>query len=191
MWALACWSASRLVFCFSQWENDKGSRSSSCGRGELLNLCDTLEEQQTVWVCISLPGGRYVKLSFCQAIHSYLYAPVSPVEIITQPLELSSVAPSKPVTFTVSTTGKKPLSYQWQWKPPKKEGVSEEWLPCCDVEMSDGATLTIPSVQKSNEGNYRCVIGKHSSSLISKPVQLSVGKSLKCVPEVWYPALDS
>ena len=76
------------------------------------------------------------------------------------------------------------LNYQWQWKPAAKKGWmwwwggSEEWQPC-DAEWSDGGTLTIPKVQKSNEGSYRCIITNCGGSQTSKAASLSVGKNSK------------
>ena len=78
------------------------------------------------------------------------------------------------MVFTVQATGTEPLRYNWQWKPTEEEG---EWQPC-PAEWSDGATLTIPSVQKSNEGSYCCVVSNCAGTVISKPAQLSVGKNL-------------
>ena len=79
--------------------------------------------------------------------------------------------------LTVQATGTEPLSYHWQWKPAKEEeGRSKEWQPC-DTKWSDGATLTIPIVQKSNEGSYCCVISNYAGSQTSNPAELSVGKS--------------
>ena len=77
------------------------------------------------------------------------------------------------MVFTVQATGTDPLSYLWQWKPAEEE---DEWQPC-HAEWCDGATLTIPSVQKSNEGNYCCVIRNHAGSETTKPAHLSVGKN--------------
>ena len=58
----------------------------------------------------------------------------------------------------------------------EEEGGNEEWQPC-DAEKSDSASLTIVSVQKSNEGNYRCVISNFIDSETSQPAKLSIGKS--------------
>ena len=63
-----------------------------------------------------------------------------------------------------------PLSYLWQWKTAEEGDGSEEWRPC-DAEE---ATLTIPSVQKSYEGQYRCVVYNHTGRQISKPAKLEV-----------------
>ena len=78
------------------------------------------------------------------------------------------------MAFTVQATGTDPLNYHWQWKPAEEDG-SEEWQPC-DPEWSDGPTLTIPSVQKTNEGSYHCVVSNCADTLISKPAELIVGK---------------
>ena len=88
---------------------------------------------------------------------------------------MKDAIPGKPVKFTVQATGTDPLKYQWQWKPAEEEGGNEEWQPC-DVEKSDSASLVIASVQKSNEGNYRCVISNCAGSATSEPAQLSIGK---------------
>ena len=75
--------------------------------------------------------------------------------------------------FTVQATGTEPLSYHWQWKPAEEESGSEEWQSC-PAEWCDGATLTIPSVQKSNEGWYCCVISNCAGSQASNPAKLEV-----------------
>ena len=98
-----------------------------------------------------------------------------PPKVTDQPKSLSKVSPGKPAMFTLQATGTEPLSYHWQWKPVEEEGGSEGWQTC-RAEWSDGATLTIPSVQKSNEGNYRCVIRNCAGSQTSNPAELSVGK---------------
>ena len=76
--------------------------------------------------------------------------------------------------FTVEATGTEPLNYQWlHWKPAGKEDGSKEWQPC-PAEWSDSATLIIPSVQKSNEGRYCCVVSNCAGSQASKSVILEV-----------------
>ena len=96
-----------------------------------------------------------------------------PPKITLHPKSLKEVCPTKPVVFTVQATGTDPLSYYWQWKPA---GENEEWQPC-DADLSYGATMTIPSVQKSNEGSYRCVISNYAGTQTSNPAELSIGKN--------------
>ena len=93
--------------------------------------------------------------------------------IAIHPEDSIAAIPEKSVTFTVQATGTEPLNYHWEWNPAK-EGGSEEWQPCSGVEGYDTATLTIPSVQKSNEGMYRCVISNCAGSKPSKPAELKV-----------------
>ena len=99
-----------------------------------------------------------------------------PPSIITDPQDLIA-AQERSAKFTIRAIGTEPLSYKWQWKPAAKKwwmwGGSEEWKPC-DAKGSDGATLTIPSVQKSNEGSYRCVISNCAGNETSKPAKLRV-----------------
>ena len=102
-----------------------------------------------------------------------------PPTITQHPEELKGVVPGKPVTFTVQATGTEPLTYQWQWKPAG-EGSRKEWQEC-NVKRFPGANssmLTIPTVQKSNEGSYCCTISNPVGSQTSKPAVLSVGKIL-------------
>ena len=96
-----------------------------------------------------------------------------PPEITAHPQELRNVLPGKLVTFTVQATGAEPLSYKWELQTGCRTWQS------CDVEGFSGAnssTLTIPSVQKSNEGSYRCVISNIVGIQTTEPVKLSVGK---------------
>ena len=100
---------------------------------------------------------------------------------VTSHLEsVGEVCPGSTVTFCVQATGTEPLSYHWQWKPAEVlEGGSEEWQPC-PAEWSDGAILTIPSVQKYNEGSYCCVISNFAGTQTSK-AEITVGKSLESI----------
>ena len=75
--------------------------------------------------------------------------------------------------FTVEASGIEPLNYKWEWKPAE----SEEWQQPCDTQGFNNAILAIPSVQKSNEGSYRCVISNDAGSQTSEPAELSVGKN--------------
>ena len=97
-----------------------------------------------------------------------------PPRMTTHPQDLKNIVPGKLAKFTIQATGTNPLSYHWQWKPAA-ENESEKWQSC-DAEWCDGATLTIPSVQKINEGGYRCVVSNCADTLISKSAQLNVGK---------------
>ena len=84
---------------------------------------------------------------------------------------LKNAIRGKFVKVAIRAIGTKPLSYQWQWKPTR-----EGWQPCT-AEWSNGATLTIPKVQKSNEGSYRCVVSNCAGIQTSNPAKLlSVGK---------------
>ena len=113
--------------------------------------------------------------TFCT--YMYIFTADSP-RVTSHPRDLKDVVPGKPVMFTAEATGTEPLSYQWlHWKLAGEGGGSGEWQPC-PAEWSDGATLTIPSVQKSNEGHYCCVISNCAGSQASEAAYLSVGKNL-------------
>jgi len=91
-----------------------------------------------------------------------------PPSIISQLQKLKDTLQGKCVKLAIQAIGTTPLSYQWQWKPA--------WQPC-DAEWCDGATLTIPNTQKSNEGTYHCVVSNYAGNQTSNLVELlSVGK---------------
>ena len=80
-----------------------------------------------------------------------------PPKVADHPKSLKDAVPSKPVTFTILANGTEPLSYQWELKTRDE---SRGWQSC-DMERFSGAkrpTLTIPSLQKSNEGSYYCTV---------------------------------
>ena len=95
-----------------------------------------------------------------------------PPKITVHPKSLKEIWPVKPVVFTVQATGTDPLSYHWQWNPTEEE----EWQSC-HAECCDSATLTIPSVQKSSEGSYRCVISNYAGTQTSDSAELIIGKN--------------
>ena len=101
-----------------------------------------------------------------------LHCPLAqPPRITLQPQELKDAVPGKIVTFTVQATGTEPLSYQWKL---------QQCGTLCDVESFPGAnssTLTIASVQKSNEGSYCCTVSNCAGSVTSECATLSVGKN--------------
>ena len=101
-----------------------------------------------------------------------------PPKITCHPQELNGAVPGRPVTFTVQATGTEPLDYKWQWTPAGEGSIS--WQQC-DAERFPGACrpkLIISSLQKLNEGTYRCVVSNCAGTQISKPAKLSVGKVL-------------
>ena len=103
------------------------------------------------------------------------YFVADPPCVTSHPRDLKDAVPGKPVMFTAEATGTEPLSYQWQWKPVME---CRKWEPC-DVDQFVGADsflVTIPRVQKSNEGSYRCIITNCAGNQTSNPANLTVGK---------------
>jgi len=121
-------------------------------------------------------GKNLFTNQLCEASqqHSALHTADLP-RFTTHPKELKYAVPGQSVTFAVHATGTEPISYQWQWKPAgSQHGESEDWQ-LCDVKCSDGSTLKIPNVQKSNEGSYRCVISNCAGSQTSTAADLNIG----------------
>ena len=88
----------------------------------------------------------------------------------------------EPVTFTIQATGTEPLKYHWEHK--SRDG-SQGWQSC-DVESFPGAnssTLTIPKVQKSDEGSYHCTVSNLAGSETSECATLALGE-LNCMHTV-------
>ena len=123
-------------------------------------------------------NSQYMVATFCLFLLCMHAA--DPPRITTHPQELKDVAPGRCAMFSAEATGTEPLSYKWEWNPAGERRGTEEWQPC-DLESfsgGDSSTVTIPSVEKSNEGSYRCVISNCAGSQTSKLAQLSVGKSI-------------
>ena len=108
-------------------------------------------------------------------LHVFLLQLAEPPTITAHPQKFSNVVQGELARFAIQATGTNPLRYHWQWNPAEKSG-SGEWQ-LCPTEWCDGATLTIPSVQKSNEGSYRCIAYNCVGEQTSIPAKLSVGKN--------------
>jgi len=81
---------------------------------------------------------------------------------------VKNAVPDKPVTFSIQATGTEPLNYQWECKIG--DGSDVERIP-----GTNSSTLTIPRVQKSNEGSYRCTVSNCAGSETSECATLTVG----------------
>ena len=111
---------------------------------------------------------------------TFLFTIDDPPKVTDHPKSLKDAVPDKPVTFTIQATGTEPLHYQWQWKLKTGDG-NKGWLPC-DVERFPGAnssTMTIRSVQKSNEGSYCCTVSNNAGSETTECATLTVGELKK------------
>ena len=94
--------------------------------------------------------------------------------ITTHPQQLKDAIPGDTLAFTIQASGTEPLNYQWEIRDE-----SGGWQ-FCDVERFPGAKspiFTIPSVQKSDEGSYRCTVSNCADSATSECATLTVGKN--------------
>ena len=112
-------------------------------------------------------------LEFTQSVS--LTHVVEPLKIITHPQELKDVVEGKTAKFSIQAGGTEPLNYHWQWKPAEKGSGNKKWKQC-PASWSEGATLTIPQVEKSIEGSYRCVVSNLAGEQTSNSAKLGVGK---------------
>ena len=98
-----------------------------------------------------------------------------PPRVTTHPKGLKDAVPGQPVTFTIQAEGTAPLNYQWQQRP---RGRSEGWQVCDGegFEGADSSKLTIPSVQKSNEGSYHCTVSNCADIETSDLASLTLGE---------------
>ena len=93
-----------------------------------------------------------------------------PPRITTDPCEIKDTVPGNQAAFTIQATGTQPLNYQWE--RTIGDGSDVERIP-----GANGSTLTIPSVQKSNEGSYHCTVSNCAGSETSQCATLTVGKN--------------
>ena len=98
-----------------------------------------------------------------------------PPRVTTHPQGLKDVVPGQSVTFTIQAEGTEPLNYQWKQRP---KGRSEGWQVCDgeSFEGADSSTLTIPSVQNSNEGSYHCTVSNCADIETSYSASLTLGE---------------
>ena len=113
----------------------------------------------------------------CSSLSQFLSHVVEPPKIITHPQELKDVVEGESAKFNIQASGTEPLNYYWQWKPAEKGSGSEKWQPC-PANYTEGTTLTLPMVEKSNEGIYRCVVSNFAGEQTSNSAKLGVGKIL-------------
>ena len=105
--------------------------------------------------------------------YPYIHAAKLP-RITSHPEQLKDAVPGETLAFTIQASGTEPLNYHWEIRDE-----SGGWQ-FCDVEKFPGAkgpTLTIPIVQKSDEGSYRCTVSNCAGRKTSQCVPLTVGKN--------------
>ena len=100
---------------------------------------------------------------------SILHA-VDPPQIKKHPTPHKDIVPGSTVRFTITTTGGGDLTYKWQRNgadlDPLPEGVSGETTH----------TLKIDNVEKSHQGDYRCIVSNAAGPTPSNPARLTVRK---------------
>ena len=98
-----------------------------------------------------------------------------PPKVTDHPKSLKDAVLYEPVTFSIKATGTEPLNYQWEHKTRDGNG---EWQSC-DLETFPGANsqiLTIPRLQKSNEGSYSCTVSNLAGTETSQCAILTLGE---------------
>ena len=122
---------------------------------------------------------------YCSVVHSqvisvshpvFVFMLVEPPRIITQPQGIKNAVRGNPGTFIIQVYGAEPLGYQWEWKSAGKGCGSRKWQ-LCPPKWYNRSRLTIPSVEKCNEGSYRCVVSNCAGGQTSNLAKLIVGKN--------------
>ena len=90
--------------------------------------------------------------------------------ITTHPCEIKDAVPGNLVAFTIQATGTEPLNYHWEHKIGDENDVKR-------IPGATSSTLIIPSVQKSNEGSYRCTVSNCAGRETSQCATLTVGEN--------------
>lgn len=104
-------------------------------------------------------GGQFETIGFADAaLRSSL--PPKPVEILTQPLN-QSVLEGTPATFSVTTRGTRPITYQWRFNG-------------ADLTGETNSALVISNVTSAVVGNYSVVVSNASGALTSVVATLSI-----------------
>ncbi len=128
--------------------NLAGETSSSLG------IASVQESQQGSYTCLlSNAVGDLLSSAAVISVND-------PVVFTTQPVSQSR-NPGQSVTFGVTATGTGPLVYQW-----RKNGV--------DLAGATSASLTIPALQKADEGGYSCAVSNIVGQVVSGMADLSV-----------------
>lgn len=115
---------------------------------------------QSLAIDVGTDGNLYYLSRTAGALYRIIYTgSVSPA--ITDQPDNVTVSQGQPATFSVSATGTAPLSYQW-----RKNNVN--------ITGATSATLTIPSAQSSDAGNYQVVVSNAAGAVTSGIAILTV-----------------
>ena len=92
---------------------------------------------------------------------------VDPPRIIEHPEDMFNVTPGTNVIFTVVAIGLR-LNYTWMYGDGGQLS-NRRYVPV-------NGTLTIPIVQQSDAGSYRCLVTNEAGSVISQSANLTLSK---------------
>ena len=126
---------------------------------------------------VRIQTSSTIVVSIIAVCFSLFLHTADPPRVTVHPKGIKDAVPGQSVTFTVQATGTEPLKYQWRWKLVGSGDESEKEWQWCNMKRSDSPTLTISSVQKSNEGSYHCFVKNFAGSQISEAAILRVGKN--------------
>ena len=99
-------------------------------------------------------------------------------EITVQPRSLENVFLGTTVTFIIATTGTQALRYQWKRDYEYESGYRWRPLPSDGdrIQGMETAALTIDKVNRSDVGEYRCLVSSGNGSASSKYATLKLGE---------------
>jgi hypothetical protein len=122
---------------------------------------------------LHLSNVQFTNAGTYQAIVTNLWGPpqarsasltVNGPPIIVDPPATQTVGAGNPLTLAVSALGTAVLRYQWQQNQ-------------ADLPGATSASLTIPSFQTANEGNYRVVVSNDFGSATSAEARVMIGST--------------
>ncbi len=125
----------------------------------------TRYELPTFWSFsgVGISGDRAYLLSNVGAVEivdvSMFTAPPSPPVIQTEPQDVETIV-GQSVQFSVTATGTEPFTYQWQHNSQ-------------DIPAATGPTFSIASVQLTNAGDYRVIVGNFVGNASSRAAKLT------------------
>ncbi|MBT1699017.1 PQQ-dependent sugar dehydrogenase [Fulvivirgaceae bacterium PWU4] len=130
--------------------------------------------EDALYLSTGIDGNLYYLVRSTGSLYKVIYSSGDAPAILKHP-EPVSVSLGQPASFSVTASGKAPLTYQWQ-----KNGA--------DISGASMATFTIVQATASDTGNYRVRVSNTSGSVVSNTARLTVTSNRLPVAQIITPA---